>query len=613
MADAVLAIKIVTDYAQGAAGLDAASTRAQKFGNTMSRLALPAAVALGALVKFGQGAVQAASRSEQAMGALDAVFGRNASKVRQWADDAADSLGLARSEYGELATVIGSQLRNAGLPLDQVTNKTRDLIATGADLAAMYGGTTRQAVEALSSALKGETDPIERYGATITAAAVSAEMAAQGLDGLTGKAAAQAKAQATLALITKQTALAQGAAAREYDSAAASSQRLSAQFENMQADLGKALLPLMVRLGNALADAAKWASNNTRTVQILAGVFGGLAVAVLAVNAALKAYAAATVVANAATALGAKFALGTRIQLVALAVAEKAAAVASKAYAAAQWLVNAALTANPIGLIIVAIVALVAAIVIAYKRSETFRNIVNAAVRGVAAAFKGLWRGVKFLFDWIKSHWRLLAAILFGPVGIAVGVITKHWSKIRSGVSTLLSWIKAVWRAAFGFVADVVRTYINTVRTIISTVRDAVRGVIDFLRSTWNTAWNGAKNAALKAVNAMLAPVNALVNAVQSLIGWIGRIKFPSPPGWLSKIPGVRLLSDVTPAPAAYRVATVPGVRAGVGAPAVPMGVAGGGGMVQINVTGALDPEAVARQINRILSGHNRRVGLVAT
>lgn len=59
-------------------------------------------------------------------------------------------------------------------------------------------------------------------------------------------------------------------------------------------------------------------------------------------------------------------------------VAMVAGSVATGAMTAAQWLLNAAMTANPIGIVIVAIVALVAAVVIAYKKSETFRRIVQA-------------------------------------------------------------------------------------------------------------------------------------------------------------------------------------------------------------------------------------------
>jgi hypothetical protein len=81
----------------------------------------------------------------------------------------------------------------------------------------------------------------------------------------------------------------------------------------------------------------------------------------------------------------------------------------------------------------------------------------------------------------------------------------------------------------------------------------------------------------------------------------------------MSKIPGVgSLFSAAAPAPS---MMSARGVSA-FGAPTVGAGARGlrktAAGGVQINVTGALDPEAVARQIQRILAGHDRRVGLAA-
>src|SRR5262245_21014131 len=62
---------------------------------------------------------------------------------------------------------------------------------------------------------------------------------------------------------------------------------------------------------------------------------------------------------------------------VASTVAQKTAAAASKAWAAAQWLLNAAMNANPIGLIVAGVILLVGLIVLAYKKSDTFRGIIQ--------------------------------------------------------------------------------------------------------------------------------------------------------------------------------------------------------------------------------------------
>jgi hypothetical protein len=97
----------------------------------------------------------------------------------------------------------------------------------------------------------------------------------------------------------------------------------------------------------------------------------------------------------------------------------KAAAVASKLFAAGQWLVNAALSANPIGLVILAVAALVTGIIIAYKKSETFRKIVKGAFDAIASAAKFMWNNVvapviRFLLDAFVKVTEFYAKLLRG-------------------------------------------------------------------------------------------------------------------------------------------------------------------------------------------------------
>ena len=108
-----------------------------------------------------------------------------------------------------------------------------------------------------------------------------------------------------------------------------------------------------------------------------------LAAGVLIANAALKAYQAIQVIVK----------------------------VATTAWTAAQWLLNAAMSANPIGIVMIAIAALVAGIIIAYTRSETFRNIVKAAmdavkvaVQALRTAFDALLDAAQAAFNWVKSR-----------------------------------------------------------------------------------------------------------------------------------------------------------------------------------------------------------------
>lgn len=161
-----------------------------------------------------------------------------------------------------------------------------------------------------------------------------------------------------------------------------------------------------------------------------------------------------------------------KVATVATAVAQKAAAAASKAWAAAQWLLNAALTANPIGLVIIAIVALVAVLVLAYKRSATFRSVVQAAFRVVQAAARVMWSGIRAYFGALMS---VFSALQSRARAVAGG--------IRSVLGSLVSFARGMpgrVRGAFGSMFNPLR---NAARTAINTVRSWLQGLLNFARN----------------------------------------------------------------------------------------------------------------------------------
>jgi hypothetical protein len=168
--------------------------------------------------------------------------------IKAQAEDAQNSMGLSTSAYEQMASVLGSQLKSAGMSGADLTDTVFELQQKGADLAATVGGSTSDAVEALSSVLKGETDPIEKYGVSIKQSDINARLAAQGQDKLTGAALKSATANAALGLVFEQTKDATGAFSREGNTAAGQSERLSAWFENLKAKIGAGLLPAFVAL-----------------------------------------------------------------------------------------------------------------------------------------------------------------------------------------------------------------------------------------------------------------------------------------------------------------------------------------------------------------------------
>lgn len=559
---AILSIKILTDASKAKAGMDEAAAGVGRVQSGLRRAAAPAGVATAAIVAFGKSAMDAASRTQQAMGAVDSVFGESAGQIKSWAKDSATAVGLSTAEYQEMAAVIGAQLKNMGVPMGQVAGKTNDLVKMGADLAATYGGTTAEAVQALGSALRGETDPIERYGISIKQADIAAKQAKDGTDKLTGAAAKQAKTTALLSMVTTQAGGAVGQFARESDSAAGSAQVASAQWENAQAALGEALLPAAVAVAGVLAKLAETLTKNAGPTKVVIGVILALAAAILVANAAISIYTTVTTV----------------------------AAIVSQA----AWL--SAL--GPILLVIAAVALVVGAIVLLWKKSETFRNIVLGVWDAIRSAFAAV-------VGWITRNWQTMLVAVTGPLGVAVLLVTRHWSTIKAAVSAVIGFIKTAWNVLWSAIRTVAGVGVSVVTGHINAIRAVVSAVTSFITGAWSAVWAKLKSAAAGLGAILAAPFNlvrdaveTVVGAVQRLIDWLGRIKVPK----LSfpKIPGL----NATAVPALAPSGLGPAAFARAAVPAAAPGAA-----VVINISGAIDPEATARQIRRILAAHDGRGG----
>lgn len=222
-------------------------------------------------------------------------------------------------------------------------------------------------------------------------------------------------------------------------------------------------------------------------------------------------------------------------------VAQKSVLVASRvatgAYTAAQWLLNAALNANPISLIVVAIAALVAALVLAYNKSETFRGIVEAAWSGIQSVigvvvdwfqtyllpvFEAVWEGIKV------AVWVVVTAIAvyieaFKAVlqGIADFILTyvwpyiqQAWDGIKAGAQVLWGYMQQAWggiKAAIQLVSDWVSSYIVPA---LGAAWNGIKAGADLLWSGIQAAWGGIKAAAATVVSWFQSYVQPVLGAV---------------------------------------------------------------------------------------------------
>lgn len=164
-----------------------------------------------------------------------------------------------------------------------------------------------------------------------------------------------------------------------------------------------------------------------------------------------------------------------RVAAIANGIATKASSAATAVMAGAQWALNAAMSASPILLIVLGVIALVAAVVLAYRKSETFRRIVDAAFRAVQAA-------AAFAFDWVKRNWPLLLAIITGPVGLAVLAVVKNFDKIKTAVSNTKKWIGDRMAEVPALLTSVGQSIEDTILAPFHLVEDSVQKIIDLIK-----------------------------------------------------------------------------------------------------------------------------------
>lgn len=255
-------------------------------------------------------------------------------------------------------------------------------------------------------------------------------------------------------------------------------------------------------------------------------------------------------------------------------IASFAAATAAKAQAAAQWALNAAMSANPILLVVVAIGALVAAFVLAYKNVDWFRELVDKVAawfvdtfwpilkqvgEWIGTAFVALWgaatTAIGWMWDKLQALWQILQDTLWPLLQTVAGWIGDYFVfqfkaavTIVSGLIDVFQWL---WDKVERYVIPVLETLASWLGTYFVTqwniATTAVGWVIDKLQALWNKA-NEVKDGIFTAFDAVVGFVSGLGDrisnaasgmwdgikssfqgAINTIIGWWNNLSFSVP------------------------------------------------------------------------------------
>mgnify|MGYP003640392423 FL=1 len=308
-------------------------TNGQKAQFAIKKAAVPAGLAIAGLAVALGDAAKGAMEDEAAQQLLATTI--------QKATGATDAQIKANEDWistqGKLLGVTDDELRPVMGRLVKATGdvtKAQELASQAMDIAASTGKPLATVTASLEKA----------YGGNLTALAKLAPEYRQMIkDGATF--------EEVMAAIGTTTG---GAATTAAESAQGQFKRLGVALAETKESIGAALLPAIEAVLPFLSAMAKWAQDNSTVFVIIAGVIGAIAAAVVIANAAITAWG-----------------------------------VATKVFTGIQTAFNIVMAANPVVLLAVAIAALVVGLVIAYKKFDAFREIVDAVFGAIKTGIKG--------------------------------------------------------------------------------------------------------------------------------------------------------------------------------------------------------------------------------
>jgi len=421
-----ISIPVISDF--NSKGIDSAirefkklETAGEKAQFAIKKAAVPAAAAIAGLGIVAVDAVKAFMEDDKAAQLL-ATSLRNTTGAT---DAQIKSVEAFITKTSIAAAVADDELRPAFDKLVRGTGdvtKAQDLMNLALDISAGTGKDLGAVSDALSKAFNGQLGPLKKLDPALAS--------------LIENGATTDEVFAALGDTFK------GAASTSANTASGKMKSFTIQMGEFKESIGAAVFPIVDKLLPAFKSVADFVTNNTTLVVTLGAVIGGLAVAIIAVNAATTAWAATT-----------------------------------KAFAAIQAAFNAIMALNPIFLIGAAIVAVIAILVLLQKEFGIFDGV----IRVVGAAFGAVWGAIKGVFDWVKNNWPLILAVITGPFGLAIAFVVKFKDDIMNVFSLIYSGIKAT----MGFVADVISAPFKAAFRAVASLWNNTVGKLSFKTPDW--------------------------------------------------------------------------------------------------------------------------------
>src|SRR4051812_2170673 len=237
-------------------GLRAVATGAAAFG--------VAGVGMAAIL--GKQAVTAASDLNEVLSKTQVIFKSSAPGIIRWSTTTADALGLSQEQALAAASGMGNLLVPMGVARKTAAGMSKRMVTLAGDMASFNNASPEETLAALQSAFVGEYDPVQRFGAAITAARVESEAMRKTHKKNAKDLTAAEKAQAAYNLILRDTKNQQGDFSRTSTGLANAQRRLAATWNDLKAAMGAPLLEIVRNGLNRIIGPLQHVTNTARDV-----------------------------------------------------------------------------------------------------------------------------------------------------------------------------------------------------------------------------------------------------------------------------------------------------------------------------------------------------------
>lgn len=422
------------------------------------------------IIAAGKAAFGMASDFEENVNKVDVAFKDNAATVMEWSETTLEAFGLSQNSALEAASLFGDMGTAMGLSTGEAANMSTSLTGLAGDLASFKNVGIDQAQTALKGIFTGEGEALKNLGVVMQDSTLEAFALAQGTETAYDEMTQAQKVALRYAFVMDATKNAQGDFANTSDGAANSSRTLTETLKELGVSFGQVLLPVITPIIQKITELVKWFGSlgqGTKTaIVIVAGVFAALGPLLLGASAAM------TVV------------------------------------TATQWALNTAMLANPIGLIIAGIAALIAGLVYFYNTNESVRNSINAiwtslqAFMGAAmeqisalwathgesimAVGEAVWGAISLLIETIMG---IISGIIVTFLAIITGDWEGAWNGLKGIVESIMNWFGGLGDAFMKIGGDIINGIIEGIKAKVTGAVDAVKNVAKNMADAFKSFW----------------------------------------------------------------------------------------------------------------------------